>query len=145
LNKKLVCCFCTLFLAISLFLPAEDEISIHGIVVDARNQPLAGVALFLKETSKNRESIIFTGADGKFEFLDLHEGNYELRFELEGFQSISAPINLKNERVRIVEATLRKIESGQSGWTATTQRCNSGQHSLPAQASPFLKPIHANL
>ena len=135
---KLVCCFCILFLAISIFLPAEDEISIHGIVLDARNQPLAGVALFLKETNKNRESFTFTGADGKFDFLDLREGNYELRFEREGFQSMSAPINLKNERVRIVEATLRKIERrDQSGWTARGQRCSFPAALSPAQASPF--------
>jgi hypothetical protein len=126
MSKKLVCCFCILFLGISAFLLAEDKISIHGIVVDAENQPLTGVALFLKETSKNKESFTFTGAYGEFEFLDLNEGNYELRFELEGFQSISAPINLKNERLRIVEVTLRKIANrGQSRWPATSQRCNS--------------------
>jgi Carboxypeptidase regulatory-like domain len=140
MSKKLVCCFCILFLAISVFLLAEDKISIHGIVVDAGNQPLTGVALYLKETSKNKESFTFTGVDGKFEFSDLNEGNYELRFELEGFQSISAPINLKNEGVRIVEVTLRKIASrGQSRWPATAQRCNSPA-ALSSRASvPFLK------
>ena len=118
MSKKRVCCFCILFLAISVFLLAEDKISIHGIVVDAENQPLTGVALFLKETSNNKKSFTFTDPYGKFEFLDLNEGNYELRFELEGFQSISAPLNLKNERVRMVEVTLRKIESRVSAGSA---------------------------
>jgi tyrosine-protein phosphatase SIW14 len=109
-----------MFLAASLIVHAENAITIHGMVMDSRNYGLPGVALFLKENSTNRESLTYTGADGKFEIEGLREGDYELRFELKGFQTITAPIQLRQEAVRIVEVILPQLE-GSHKWQRQSQ------------------------
>ena len=120
MNKKHISCLCVVFLATSLIVHAENAITIRGMVMDSRNHGLSGVALFLKENSKNGESLTYTGADGTFEIEGLGEGNYELRFELKGFQTITAPIQLRQEAVRIVEVTLRQLE-GSHTWHRQSQ------------------------
>jgi hypothetical protein len=65
--------------------------ALQGIIKDQTGGPLASVALTLSHSSNSKSYQAFTDGEGIFRLLDLPPGDYELRAEKPGFQSLTQP------------------------------------------------------
>lgn len=75
---------------------------LYGTVSDNQGQVLPGVTVSL-----SNHEIQVTNAEGRFRFLNLAPGDYELTAELEGFTTVKYPnIEIRVGRETTVEVTL---------------------------------------
>jgi hypothetical protein len=89
--------------------------SISGRLADAVGATLPNVSVTLTNTGTGQETKVTTGSDGYYNFPDLLPGNYSLRAEREGFQTIAVPALTVQ-----VEQALRNDITMQPGAVTTT-------------------------
>ncbi len=76
------------FLMLAAFSFAQEATgNIHGKVLDENGQPLPGVTVTLTGTKIGTRTAVTT-EEGNFRFLKLPVGLYNLKFELEGFETV---------------------------------------------------------
>jgi len=89
MNSKFMKAFVVVVLALMVVPAAFAQTAttgrIDGTVSDDQGASLPGVTVTLNSASLQGERIQVTGADGKFRFLNLPPGSYDLRANLEGF------------------------------------------------------------
>ena len=107
------------FLLCTISIPAQNESVIQGTVVDSKRMILPGAAVFIKKAGASSESTVYTNEEGKFDFPNLSKGQYEIRVELDGFQTITAEISLENSAARTVQITLPQAQNVQESVTVT--------------------------
>jgi Carboxypeptidase regulatory-like domain len=79
-------------LLLAMAAPAAAQLQtgdLYGTVIDAQGQPLPGVTITLSGTSAPQ--VQTSGEDGRFRFLNLYPGTYDLKAELQGFSSVEYP------------------------------------------------------
>jgi len=80
---------CALVLGVALPAFAQiDQGRLTGSVTDAQNAVLPGVTVTAKSPSLQGSRTVVTESDGKYSIAALPSGEYELTFELPGFQTI---------------------------------------------------------
>src|SRR3989440_4596991 len=80
---------CALVLGVALPAFAQiDQGRPTGSVIDAQNAVLPGVTVTAKSPSLQGSRTVVTESDGKYSIAALPSGEYELTFELPGFQTI---------------------------------------------------------
>ena len=93
------------FLLAILAFAAADRGAITGVVVDSAGKPLPNVTVVLTGPETRRA---LTNARGEFTFNALLVGNYQVRFDLVGFQPGTHPVSLRagvTERVNVRMST----------------------------------------
>ncbi len=65
-----------------------DHVGFEGVVRDANKNAVANAKVFVKHSASNSERSNTTNAEGRYRFTSLPPGNYELRIEASGFQTI---------------------------------------------------------
>ena len=85
--KKLVLLFAALALISSVAMAQVQLSDVYGTVVLPDGSTIPGVAVTLTGDTTGKMTAV-TSADGNFRFLRLSPGNYELRFELDGFKTV---------------------------------------------------------
>ncbi|MCK4889850.1 MAG: carboxypeptidase regulatory-like domain-containing protein, partial [Candidatus Aminicenantes bacterium] len=85
--KKLIYLLCTLILLSIPVIPQKATADIYGKVIFPDGSAISGAAVELTGDVIGKKNSV-TSEEGNFRFLFLPPGNYELRFELEGFQTI---------------------------------------------------------
>ena len=87
-------CFLLIILSFSLNLKAQNNNgNVHGIVIDeGSNNPIPFVnALLLKTTDSSVVYAATTNKNGRFEFINVADGNYLIKFSCIGFHELIKP------------------------------------------------------
>jgi len=87
MKKLLTLCFAVVVLSALAFGQAASGADIYGTVVLPDGSTIPGVSVTLSGDVTATKNAV-TSEEGNFRFLQLAPGNYELRFELEGFKTI---------------------------------------------------------
>jgi hypothetical protein len=96
LKNKLLAFFAVLLLlAPAVFSQSRETGAVRGVVTDEQNTPLPGVNVTLSGASMMGLRTFVTDAMGEFRFPAIPPGEYELKFELQGFGT------LVREKIRI--------------------------------------------
>ncbi len=85
---------------------------LEGKVTDADGKPLVGVSVKLDNPERGGGPTIKTDKKGKWAMLGLVGGNWNIDFELEGYEARAISIRLPGESVRIppIEVSLEKAQ-----------------------------------
>lgn len=120
MKKQLLLSF---VISLMIVLPAfaENDSTIHGLVMDPLNGTLPGVAVYLKKSGDSSELTAYTDTEGKVDFAGLSKGDYEVRAELDGFQTISAAITLEDTIVRSIEIVMPLLQTVEESMTVTAE------------------------
>ena len=79
--------------------------NLYGTVVDNQGSALPGVTVTI--TGQGAPQVQVTDAQGQFRFLEIQQGSYDVKAELEGFNTISYPgIQIHAGRNANIEITL---------------------------------------
>src|SRR3990172_708058 len=89
MKKKLFALVPAALLAFGSFASAQTAGEIQGEVVDAQGLAMPGVTVTLGGEALLGEQIAVSLEDGSFRFRPLRRGSYNLRFELQGFQTLN--------------------------------------------------------
>ena len=85
-------CLMTCLLSLVVATPASAQFAftsaINGAVTDESGGALPGVTVTLSGAALQVQQTTITDADGRYRFLELRAGTYDLRFELAGFQTL---------------------------------------------------------
>jgi tetratricopeptide (TPR) repeat protein len=76
------------FIILGQFLPLHGqyrEYFFYGKIVDPQNEPLAGVAILLRDVDTSRSYTVKTNKKGEFKLAGLPHGIYKVTFKKEGF------------------------------------------------------------
>jgi Ca-activated chloride channel family protein len=116
-------------LLIVLSVAAQDRARLTGTVVDVNGAVLPGVTV-RAEGPEHRTAV--TNERGVFVFDALTPGQYQLRFELTGFRTITATVNVTRAATRPATYTMQ-IDSLQESVTVTgeTPKAQSGRSVVP--------------
>ncbi|MBS1788675.1 MAG: TonB-dependent receptor [Acidobacteria bacterium] len=77
-----------------LITPAQTAHSITGLVLDQNDAALPKARVTLRQIINQRTHYTITEANGTFRFEKVEVGDYELKVEREGFQTITKPVNI---------------------------------------------------
>jgi Ca-activated chloride channel family protein len=116
-------------LLIVLSVAAQDRARLTGTVVDVNGAVLPGVTV-RADGPEHRTAV--TNERGVFVFDALTPGQYQLRFELTGFRTITATVNVTRAATRPATYTMQ-IDSLQESVTVTgeTPKAQSGRSVVP--------------
>ncbi len=148
--KKLLTAFAAIAMLSSLAFAQTATADIYGTVVLPDGSAIPGVAVTLTGDVLGQKSTV-TSEEGNFRFLRLPPGNYQLKFELEGFKTvIQKGIRLyvgknRNLNIQMETTTIREeiVITGQAGAVdvrKTTVGVNITQEmltSLPTARNPW--------
>ena len=85
-------CLMTCLLSLLVANPASAQFAftsaINGAVTDESGGALPGVTVTLSGAALQVQQTTITDGDGRYRFLELRSGTYDLRFELAGFQTL---------------------------------------------------------
>jgi len=96
-----------LLLVAALPAAAQTTGRIDGRVADESGSALPGVTITLNSAAMQGERLAVTDADGRFRFLALAPGSYDLRAQLEGFGIVEQPdIRVQVDRTVTLQLTL---------------------------------------
>ena len=97
--------FILLFLFLPVFLVAQNESSVSGIVKNEEGAPVEMVQIVIKETNQS----VFTGTNGTYLMEHIKPGNYTLVFLLLGYDTKEQKITLKaNDKIK-ANASLKQL------------------------------------
>jgi|SRR5271168_5427726 hypothetical protein len=84
--------------------------TVHGVVTDKADTPIAGCVVFLKNVRTNSVSSRFTESDGTYRFSGLDpNADYEVHAESEGLKSAPKTVSaLDNRREMIINLKIDK-------------------------------------
>ncbi|MFQ5968154.1 MAG: TonB-dependent receptor domain-containing protein [Acidimicrobiia bacterium] len=85
---------------------AQFSSNVQGIVFDESEAVIPGATVVLTENATAIERTAITGPSGIYRFTGLAPGDYQLRFELPGFQVTVIPVRLLTKQTVEVNATL---------------------------------------
>jgi hypothetical protein len=98
--------------------------NLHGRVVDERGGALPGVTVTLSGVGAPQVQV--TNAKGRFRFLNLGPGSYELKAELETFSTVEYPnVNINIGRKTTIKVTMHMAQEdlrGQTGMNIPSSR-----------------------
>ncbi|MGH9392013.1 MAG: carboxypeptidase regulatory-like domain-containing protein, partial [Vicinamibacteria bacterium] len=89
MNKKLYALLPAVLVAFGSLASAQTAGEIQGVVTDAQGLAMPGVTMTLGGEALLGEQIAVSLEDGSFRFRGLRRGSYNLRFELQGFQTLN--------------------------------------------------------
>jgi outer membrane receptor protein involved in Fe transport len=89
MNKKVFALLEAVLLTLGALASAQTAGEIQGVVSDAQGLAMPGVTVTLGGESVLGEQVSVTLEDGSFRFRGLRRGSYNLRFELQGFQTLN--------------------------------------------------------
>ena len=94
-------------LAVPCFAQTTTTGRIDGVVVDDSGAALPGVTVTVNSPALQGERLQVTGADGKFRFLSLPPGDYDLKASLEGFSPLEqSGIDVQLSKSRSLQLTM---------------------------------------
>jgi hypothetical protein len=79
--------------------------NLYGTVIDNQGQVLPGVTVTL--TGPQPPQIQVTNAEGKFRFLELRPGSYQVKAQLEGFIPAVQPAEIDSGQTTNIDITLQ--------------------------------------
>lgn len=88
----------------------DDDYVVYGVITDADGNPLAGVNVQIGNKT------VITDAEGKWEIVDLFEGNYTVVASKEGYTPASKDVTLANQEFR-TEVALTLVAVTSDGYT----------------------------
>jgi hypothetical protein len=103
-NKIITLIALALLLAPVAFSQSRETGAIHGVVTDEQNSPLPGVNVTLSGVSLMGVRAAVTDALGEFRFPAVPPGEFQLKFELQGFGT------LVREKIRVTTTTTLQFE-----------------------------------
>ncbi|MDW8412841.1 MAG: TonB-dependent receptor [Acidobacteriota bacterium] len=83
--------------------------AILGTVKDGQGAILAGATVVARQVETNQERTLTVGEDGRFQFLQLPPGTYEVRAEVEGFQTQKDLLSLNIGITALIDFVLLPI------------------------------------
>lgn len=66
-------------------LPDEEQLEVHGRVIDVAGRPVGGAAVSLEGLARHGGGSSVSGADGSFVITEVEEGDYRLRASKDGY------------------------------------------------------------
>ncbi len=103
-----VSCLAVLGIALSSAVQAQTTATISGTVKDESGSVLPGVTVTVTEVNTSATRTVVTEHDGRFRAPQLSIGNYEVRAEMQGFQTaIQRGIQLTVGREAVLELALK--------------------------------------
>ncbi len=116
-----------------------------GRVVDSSGNAVAGVTVTVTRMDNSQARSATTGTDGSYRFDDLPPGNYRMKLEAPGFQTLEIP----SATVNGTESSVlnEKLEAGERITTKPTpeQQDNLQQDNLPNAPSTSTTPSLSDL
>jgi beta-lactamase regulating signal transducer with metallopeptidase domain len=73
--------------------------SVSGTLLDPQRAALPGAALSITNAARETKTTVKTDRTGRFEFVGLPPGEYELEIKVPGFRSVTAPMTLDGDHV----------------------------------------------
>lgn len=148
--KKLVLLLAALALISSVAVAQVQLADIYGTVVLPDGSAIPGVTVILTGDVVGKMTTV-TSEEGNFRFLKLSPGNYELKFELEGFKTIirkgirlfvgkNVTLTIPMETTTIQEEVIVTAKAGVVDTRKTTVGVNISKEmiqSLPTARNPF--------
>ncbi|MBL8191337.1 MAG: TonB-dependent receptor, partial [Acidobacteria bacterium] len=102
-----------------------DHIGFEGVVKDANQNAIINAKVFVKHSASNTERNSITNKEGRYRLMLLPPGNYELRIEATGFQSV------KLENLNVTAGTLFRRDFQLSPATLAEQIVINAEISQP--------------
>jgi hypothetical protein len=148
--KKLVLLLAAMALVSSVAIAQVQLADIYGTVVLPDGSAIPGVAVTLTGDVVGKMTTV-TSAEGNFRFLRLNPGNYELKFELEGFKTVvrkgirlfvgkNVTLTIPMETTTIQEEVVVTAKAGVVDTRKTSVGVNISKEmiqSLPTARNPF--------
>ncbi|HSF19874.1 MAG TPA: carboxypeptidase regulatory-like domain-containing protein [Vicinamibacteria bacterium] len=107
MTRKLPALLLSLLLVFGSMAAAQTAGEIQGTVVDAQGLAMPGVTVTMAGAAVLGEQVAVTLADGTFRFRGLRRGSYDLRFDLQGFQTLNREgIIVEGNRTVTINVTL---------------------------------------
>jgi Flp pilus assembly protein TadD len=78
---------------------------------EGSNDPVAGATLEISPTGSTAMAQVFSGMEGQFVFRGLQEGDYVITAKKEGYDSASAPVNVRRTGVPQITISLRRASA----------------------------------
>ncbi len=85
---------CALLSLLLLTAVAQSTVSLTGFVFDQNEAALPKARVTLRNTSEQRKQTVTTEANGAFRFDKLAAGEYEIKIERDGFQTVTQAVTL---------------------------------------------------
>jgi Fe(3+) dicitrate transport protein len=101
--------------------------SIRGILLDEKQQPIAGASLYLEGTVRCVQS----DREGRYLLKDIPKGNYVLKASLVGFATLSQPISLEEGSQLELDLVLKEAAVELGEFSLSASRGLLGQGHLP--------------
>ena len=101
--------------------------SIRGILLDEKQQPIAGASLYLEGTVRGVQS----DREGRYLLKDIPKGNYVLKASLVGFATLSQPISLEEGSQLELDLVLKEAAVELGEFSLSASRGLLGQGHLP--------------
>ncbi len=101
--------------------------SIRGILLDEKQQPIAGASLYLAGTVRGVQS----DRDGRYLLKDIPKGNYVLKASLVGFATLSQPVSLEEGSQLEIDLVLQEATVELGEFSISASRGLLGQGHLP--------------
>ena len=101
--------------------------SIRGILLDEKQQPIAGASLYLEGTVRGVQS----DREGRYLLKDIPKGNYVLKASLVGFATLSQPISLEEGSQLELDLVLKEAAVELGEFSLSASRGLLGQGYLP--------------
>jgi len=99
---------------------------ISGIVVDEKNEPLAGVTVVIKSLQKGTQ----TDADGKYEIDGVDDGTYEVLFSLITFKKSLQTVTILKGKDEELNATLKEEGRNLSEVTVKSTKLSNTENAV---------------
>jgi tetratricopeptide (TPR) repeat protein len=90
--------------------PSDKSCTLHGIIHDSDQQPIAGVAVFLQNKQNTLTS--HTDTAGVYCFSKIEDGTYSLQAEMEGYEkAISSQVHLTPQEPSTIDLALKPVKA----------------------------------
>lgn len=81
--------------------------TVHGVVLDPDKRPVPGASVELRNDITGFDANSVTGDDGTFRFYNVPYNPYELHVELQGFQTVHQPVEVRSALAVEVNVSLK--------------------------------------
>ncbi|MCE2777682.1 MAG: carboxypeptidase-like regulatory domain-containing protein, partial [Algoriphagus sp.] len=125
--KTLGCCFFFLAFALVSSGTLAQKNAISGTILDEKQQPLAGVSVYLQGTVRGVQS----DRSGTYTLKDIPAGSYQLVVSLVGFQTYTQELNLEADASQQLHVVLQEATLELGEFSISASREIQGQGHLP--------------
>lgn len=102
--------------------------TLHGIVTDKENQPVAGATVYIEPLRTGTQ----TGPDGSFEILNLKEGNLKVTIRMVGMQTVHQTAHIKSGERTELKVVMNSEFSSLDEVVVSASRTSENISEIPA-------------